>query len=850
MRHLITDLSGHLAWTRAGVTVATWRITAPPSYGLRPMKDKRLVKDLHRILVRGLSGEAVLSGHAVAMDPVAIVERQIEGINLDLCPDVAIEAEANLDRLADLEPGERVFYLSVPLPNTGNHRWSAPLKAAMGEVKDTVGYPRAHPRELEIESRLNQAARVQSLIPGLFRARPITVAEQLWLNGHAQRRGMLDFPPPSAGGLEEAVAQLTAGAAISSAVLDEGAKSDLTGRAARFNPMARRVLKVTDPRGIDLGQPSSYQALLAIADTPPGGLVWPGSELLAHLDTWSADVDWTIRLRINAREKVMSANRRAIREMNDQYQQREAEATTGQHELDHARELMTDYQQIFANDRGEVEVEHTILLAVGGSSAQDVDERACALAQTLASYDFKVERPVGQQIRLWEQMQPWAPTNSITREFRQITSSDQFAKLVPFTSTRIGGRRGATFLLNRSTSRRSIVHLNPAGYPEIDKSGSVMAVGELGGGKTVFLKLVTTTVVDEGGQGMAIDKSNDGEWARLAKTLSPDPVICDPDQPRYSSDPLRALPGEVGEQALLSFLTLLLNISAQEDQIGRTLAQAIKARYRTRFHLHGSGALVAHLQSADCQLPDAADLGERLERWASSDLGRLVFDDTLPAIDTSASNIVWRTHRMEQPSERDLSQPHLFRALPPEKIFARAYYALIVAIARHIAFADPARPAVLVCDEAYDIFSNPECAKHLEHFVRQGRRPKALLAIGSHDPDNDFGSTTLRGLIPTRIVMRQTDDALARASIKCLDIDEDDPSFEELVEELMTNTSPVDPADPDSGVPEHRRGECFVRDAFGGVASAQVIGPARLDRRAAVFSTPPKSASALLTGSL
>ena len=82
-----------------------------------------------------------------------------------------------------------------------------------------------------------------------------------------------------------------------------------------------------------------------------------------------------------------------------------------------------------------------------------------------------------------------------------------------------------------------------------------------------------------------------------------------------------------------------------------------------------------------------------------------------------------------------------------------------------------------------------------------------MLAIGTHDADHDLGSDALRGLIPTRVVLRQSDERLARASVRYLGIEEDDPTFAEVVEAKRFHTSP---ADPDHGVPPDRRGEAWL----------------------------------------
>lgn len=840
MRGPIVDLAQHLAWTRTGTVWATWRIS-PVQYGLRPVKAKRAVKDLHRMLLRSLTGEALALGVTVTVDPVAIVERQISGVDLDSHPAWAAEAEANLDRLADLPLGERVFYLSVPLVNHGRHRWSTPVAAAMSGIRDRLLLPRQHPSADEVAHRLAQAKRIEQVLPAPFKATPVGVAEQLWLAGHAQHRGLVDMPPPADATSQQLLAP-TSGAAVPEAILDEGALSDLTDskRTARINPLARRVLKVHDPRGMELGQGASYQCLMVLADTPPGGLAFPGSEFLGRIDEWGLDVDWALRLRVTAREKVIRANRKALRDLNDQYGQREDETSTGNHDLDLSQALLAAYQETVTNDRLEVEVGHTVLFAVTGQDAEDAQTQAGYLAKSMADYaDMRLERPAGAQEELWWAMQPGVPSTRTVRGYEQYTTSDNLAMAVPFTTSTLGGQRGSLFALNTSTARLGVVHLDPGGYPELNVSGSTAICGELGAGKSYACKALAASMVDTGGQLLAIDRSAEGEWAALAGAIT-DGVVVDPSDLAWSMDPLRALGPDKGALVAQSMLTQLLDISPQEER-GITVAQVLSPDYLAEHGLGSMAQVMAHLRGGECDLPHAPELGRHMNNYARLGFGRLVFDDSLPPVPQASPAVVWRTHGMEQPTAAELSQPHLFRSLRPEKIFGRAYYHLLVGAARGWAFADRSRVTVLVCDEAYDIFANPENARDLEVFVREGRRAKAVLLVGSHDPDRDFGSETGRRLIPTRVAMRHQDPDLARAAIRWLGVEEDDPSFVAMVEELRTGTSPVI---PDVGTDPARRGEAFMRDAFGGIGRIKVLGPALSARAAAIDSTPPPGARA------
>ena len=106
------------------------------------------------------------------------------------------------------------------------------------------------------------------------------------------------------------------------------------------------------------------------------------------------------------------------------------------------------------------------------------------------------------------------------------------------------------------------------------------------------------------------------------------------------------------------------------------------------------------------------------------------------------------------------------------------------------------------------------------------------MLLGSQDPEADFGDETMRGLIPTRIVMRQTDENLARKCLRWLGAG-DDPV---LLKELMEQTSPA--TGMDGYVDPARRGEGYMRDAMGNLGRIKALAPSMKERFDAVTTTP------------
>lgn len=836
MRAPARAIAGHLMWTRGGAVWAVWQLRALP-YGYRPDRDKAEARALHQALLRALPGESLLLGVCAGLDAAAVVERMIAGIDLEQCPDWAAECEATLDTLDEIGPGLRVFFLAVPLGDgRGRERVLGPVRAATADVRDMLSLPRAGIPTEEHRHRFEQARKIAAAIPSPFAPRPASVAQLIWLSLHAQQRGLfadLDLPDP--GATDDVAADLltpTSGAALAPALLDEGGQTDLSrGQLRGWNPAARRYLKVDQPnRPGELA--ASYQALLVLTDVPSGGMVFPGSEFIGRIDEGGLEVDWAMRLHVRSSDEVASKNRRALVNLNEQYGQREGELSHGLSTLDRAAADLSEYVAALETDKLEVEVQVTTIFCVAAADPTAATDLASRFAEYLGSAGYKLAQPLGYQEDLWWAMTPGTPSGRVVREFAQITTSRALSAAVPLASTELGDNAGSLLGVNISTGRPGVVLHDIAGASARDVSGSLAIAGELGVGKSVALKKLAGDVVDRGGLVVIPDRTQQGEWARWARSIT-QAIVIDLADPDVSLDPLRLFGPKIGSRVTQSFLTPLLNIAPTSDR-GVLLSDVLDPAYLASHDVDSLGGLLDHLGSG-CELHGAVDLSRTMNVFARRDFGRAIFDASLPPLQADVPAIVIRTHTLELPSASELEHEHLFRQLRLEKVFGRAMYALIAALARQLCFADPGVIGAFCVDEAHHLTSSPEGEREIIDFVRDGRKHAAAVLLGSHDPEVDFGSETLRGLIPTRILMRHRDRTLAKRGLKWLDLDPDD---EGLVEMLTTGTSPVGPA----GVPEHRRGEAFLRDSSGNIGRVKVLAPAVAARREAVLTTPGQPA--------
>lgn len=843
----------NLRFTRSGIVWADYLISGL-NYGYRPKEDKDIVRSAHKMLLRALPGESLLMGLCVSLDPGAVIDRMIKDVDLETHPEWAAECDATWDTLDEIRPGQRVYWLSIPLPNKSvKDRLGAANSAALTTLSDWIGAPRGELAPGELERRQAQADRAISDVPHFFKPKPATAAQMVWLHSHCATRGLaLDADVPPA----EAEVMTRTQSALTPLRIDEGAQTDLDRAPAKsaerrgkqklshslanaFSsattkvPALDKVVKIDQPWQVEAGA-ASYQTFLGLANTPSGDTTFPGSEVLSLADDLAgADVDWAIRLTVRARQQVLQRNHRALVNLNDQYLQRESELSSGVSALDRAAAAMADYSTELESNQQEVEVEASVLLAVGAPTRHEALDAAAQLSKLFEASAYELQAPLGYQEDMFWAMYPGAPTTKIVREFAQITTSHHFSAWVPCTQASLGDPSGPLLALNITTNRIGGVHHNTAASSGRDVAGSVGVVGELGSGKSVTLKSLAGYEVDRGAQLVCVDRTDVGEYEYWAKSVM-DAVVVDMTEPSYSVDPLRMFDPSKGSDMALALLYPLLHLQPDEP-MGVLLSEVLEPAYRAEHRLHGLSDVYQHLTAADHPDPNARELGKKMGVYAKRSFAAALFSPDLPPLDPTSPAIVFRTHKLKLPRQQELEKQHLFEQLTLEKRIGRAMYGLIADLARAICFADPTRLGIFLCDECHHITRNEEGADIIIDIIRDGRKHGAAAYLGSHDPEEDLGSETLRGLIPIRIVHRQRDETLARRCLKWLGVDHNDPV---LIKELTEETSPI--AGDDLFVDPDRRGEGYMRDTARSIGRIKVLLPSEPSRHRAVTSTPHK----------
>ncbi|WP_228002924.1 ATP-binding protein [Nocardia australiensis] len=820
-------IRGHLQFTHSGLVTATYFIN-PLGYGLRKASDKHDVRQAHHAMINSLPDGSLLLGIQARLNILDVLTKMVEGVDLDECEDYADEVVASYERVRSIVPQTRIFLLSIPVgaANSGISALSRMWRGSTATI-DATAISRA-----ELDGYNDKAKEILSRIGGDFDPVPVPASMFQWMWEHYLSRGAADDPvaPTQAGVLDDVTA-----AVFRAAALDEGAQSE-SGR--RVRPSFVPVIKVVQP---DFPYQPSYQAMLTPHSFPYSGMSFPGnSEFLNVLDNVeNVSVDWGMRISTKPADQVLKNNELNLRRLGEQMDQRDQEVSFAQNTLTSKAQMLGEYNQHFEVNSGESEISFTTVIAVGGPSRDVTLDAVNSLKRRYKRFQVELIAPVGTQVDLWSMLIPGSPPRRAFDDFAHIVPSDMWAGFVPFTSSQIGDDSGPVIGVNLLSGQFEPIHFGIMEAALHDLSASFAVTGELGSGKSYFLKLMAVLVHDMGGQFLAIDRSQVGEWEHFATAIDK-AVIIDLANPTVSLDPLRLFdPRIAGERALDSILPLLdLSPTSGAGALASNLLSPKGIAMHNIRSLLDLVHVVRSLCDGPANGPEYADLAARLgtivERMP------VLFDPSLRPLRLDAAATVVRSHNLALPTAEELITPHLYSRLPLTKRLGTALYELVGVAAREAFLSDNGRFGLLVGDEAHHFTQTQVGSAVTSDFSRDGRKHLAAIGLASHDPATDFQGAA-HNLIPNRFIFRQRDETLARNSLEWLGVDLEETPF--LLQVLREETSP--PVGSGRQVPEERRGEMFMRDALNRIGRGKVLGPARLDRAAAITSTPSSARTAL-----
>lgn len=821
--------------TRDGVPYGIWKLEGQ-AYGLGTFAQKESVRAKHQDFFQALTGEATLLGLVTTSSPEMMIEKMLKDV-----PDPSAQwmDECNLtyQDLAENPAGERLFFLIAPLSyKTPQELWGAFCRSVDLTVSEAARMPIRPPSERQYATWKTRMTQIERNIPATFQSQRVGVSALKWITHHLVSRGVEAALPYDHQSIVEVEDWINPTSFLEDPVFDEGGLTDLVEADVvlpQRKLFKRRFVKVetgdTEP---------SYQQFSIMGLTPQAGFLFPGAEFVNYAASISHDIDFALRLVITPGDKVKAKNRRAERNIKDQYRQRsgdDSEIVGGNAEIDKSARALQEYVTDLNSSDREVEVAASIIFSSSAPTDNIAVDEMKDLRDLYASDDWTLDVPLGGQEKLFWDFWPGTTISSVANEFAQITTGRNFSMGVPMTNDSLGMPHGFRFATNITTGRFAPVMINLAGLAENDVSGSMAYVGELGSGKSVAMKTVASHSIDRGAQLIAVDHSDNQEWKNLAQSLTTANVI-DFMNPSWSLDPLRIYQNPTQRvRETLNLLTMMLGVSVKDDE-GIVLNAELKKLLNNDLSIGSLRELKNHLDSDRVDKADK-DVARRISRlmdvFSDIDFGETFFNPELPPMDFSAQATVFCTHGMSLPNSQELGNAQARKELSMDKTMGRASYAFLASIGRNIMYADDSQETLFNVDECHHMTGSPEGVSTISDAIKTGRKHKGSVHLGTHSA-LELGPTELRGLIPQRAIFRTRDDALARQNLEWLD-----PSYatKEYVDLVTKELSPMDSS---GQVPDNRRGEALFRDHLSRIGKIKVLIPRSASRASTVLTSPPK----------
>ena len=680
------------------------------------------------------------------------------------------EVQAETDRLRRYLLTQRAFWLMVDFadvtPPRGLAGWIAKVRAAVG-----FAVP-ARAAWVDTDAAAAMTAAIIAGAPPSLGLRPATTRDVAALAERIPGENINAEPPEHDFAHLHNTDPVQGSVVVGPGVL-EGSSAWRLAQAEWTEP--RRGIAVARTDG------GSVAHLSAVVSTLPDKWWSPGGgELLWHLDALADQWDWIVDVMVVPPAVASAKAAQQALSLGHQVDEYERDPTGAPPELWLAAQQMENERSLLASRGNAAEYHATIVMStqlpLGGDEITDAEEaelraRLQRLSSKAGFLRNRVVAAAGDQVTA---RHLWAPNRlagaRLLVDYRQYLLSDALAGVGPLLQHRLGDPRGAVLGANDERGTVEPVLFDPSLGPRAVEVGlepnspAVGIVGKLGSGKSVLTKRCMWTVLAEGGQVVALDRGEKGEYVAFAHALADAApqlrveLIDVTDPSGVSIDPMRVgLDSQTAAKAAVAVISVVAGL----DPRG-----AIAARLQlTAARMHGA-AICEVIAAAAAAAKEASEPGEwslQGAEWARVDqlvralgedtIGSSVFDSTRPPADLGADLVV-----LWAPGLALAAQPD-----SPSDLAASAVVLAMMLIARGMIFGDTSRFAAAVFDEAWSLLKDPRALSVVIEGLRDGRKHNAGIYLVSQSPNDFLAHDELAELLGYIAVFKVAETAIPAA---------------------------------------------------------------------------------------
>lgn len=537
----------------------------------------------------------------------------------------------------------------------------------------------------------------------------------------------------------------------------------------------------------------SYAAYLTI-DTVIGELEFPSSELFYYQqESFDFPVDVSMHVEIIENKKARSIVRNKKKELEDQN--------------NHAYQNDTDTEDAVINGiRDSEELENELaatkgamyklsyVVRVTAKSIEQLEERVDEIKDFYSDSNIRLVRPFGDMLGLsWEFL---PASKRYLNDYIQYVTADFLGGLGFGASQMLGDEYGIYIGWNRET--RKNVYINPALAAQgirgtVTNALATTELGSLGGGKSVFINLLSYFIALYGGRVLVIDpKSERGHWKEKLPEFGDEMNIVNlASDEVYGGllDPFVIMKREKdAEKLALDILTYLTGVTINDGDKFPELREAVRRVSKRK----EKGMLFVIEELHNAENPVAENLARHIEGFCDYDFAQLLFSDG------RVKGAISLDRQMNIVQVQDLVLPG--KETPPQEYSSaeRLSVAMLIVIsnfALDLIYSDRSIFKSVVMDEAWSILSVAEGKALAGKMTRAGRSMNAGVHIVTQNAE-DVGDEKMKNNIGAKFAFRSRDIVEIKKILTFFGLDPEDEGNQKILSGL-------------------ENGECLYQDIYG-----------------------------------